>query len=1171
SVRESSSRRRRQHPAITTTATTTSKPSRSTPRRRRRQQRPPTPTPASDDEAQETRPTIGRDAAAYMRQADAGIGARRVLEFARGDAALRESAAALSGGTAESWMSGSGGGGDEEGLGLLRQQLSAVQRIRIEHERKDATIAALRLEASADTARRWTREEEAWRKQLRDMQEQCRAERDRAEELAALEPALAKARSEAVAAAAAAARDEAGRAEAEFRAGTITERLNAEMEREWAKSRGLEDKLRVLEEELAGANRLIPEVKSLQEANETLRAELAVASERRSEVEVELAQQLKVYRPLVERADSIDRRRVAAEEGLRAATAELSRERDALAAAKDGAAELRLALERRGLRLAEAEAEVSRAAAEAAADRASAELADIRGFLVELSALLARSNAETASDGEASPGWSTNGSSTIPPSASDAPGAGAGAGGCAKVVAAISAGVKGLLAERTVAASALRELDNRFSQGKREAEEASADARDRDTAHREQLVELRSWCESEVEAQRRAKRAAQTAADCALRDLSTARRLISDFEKEKARISGNAVALNARLSTVTEEASAAKTGLRLLTRACWPLLERCRLLAEHKRLLAKWHGSSAAAAADAAAAAAARRGGAAVLGAVARRPRAGGRGGGVGGDAASAEAAAAAAAPGSQQPTTVLIVDGLRSLVDALSQDGDEEEGQAGRGLGSENGGGDPPAPASRAHGTPRRPGSSEGGGGCGEVGDTAGNVHNHQHHDKRQQRRPLVSLRATCIAAVAVQRLVRLAACRASRREAARAASAAATADSSQPDPPPPPTAAGGRPSPSRHGDAGIGEAIIPLGPRGSGGSSGGGGGVPMLLDTQVVSPGSMSLALMSLLGDHSKDGTGDPSQAGGVACRSDGGGGGGGGGGGSGDGERCMGLLGALVVVDAGNVSSAGSGGSGGAASTAATGEWFGRGGEGPAVVTGAARDAAGRTSLLEVLAGGQVGHWRRVEKRGLVPWGGSGGGSGSDPRLLGGASRVVAGRCARHHGQDVWKAWQERAAAEEACSLLGATRRGTAALARLAGEAERRLLESEAGRLQAKAEVEALEASKQSLRVTLEKKSELVSFLEERVQMMEGEASGTVPAAALAGTEKALTESLAEVETLRVRSASLYAELAEASAQRKREARQARKGAQVANQEKVVGRVEGFVFVYSYGDDH
>ncbi|CAN0559071.1 unnamed protein product, partial [Ectocarpus sp. 12 AP-2014] len=552
----------------------------------------------------------------------------------------------------------------------------------------------------------------------------------------------------------------------------------------------------------------------------------------------------------------------------------------------------------------------------------------------------------------------------------------------------------------------------------------------------------------QVEAQRRAKKAAQTAADCALRDLSTARRLISGFEKEKSRISGNAAALNTRLSTTTEEASAAKAGLRLLVRACLPLLKRCRLLAEHKRLLAKWHGSSAVAAADAAAAAAARRGGGAVLGAAARRPGAGGPGGGVGGDAASVEAAAAAAA-GSQQPTTVLIIDGLRSLVDALSQDGDEEEGQAGRGLGFDNRRGDSPAPASRTHGTPRRPGSCEGGGGCGEVGDTTGNVHYHQHHDKPQQRRPLVSLRATCIAAVAVQRLVRLAACRASRREAARAAAAATT--DSHPDLPPPPPPPGGRPGPSRHGDVGIGEDIIPLGPRGSGGSSA--GGVPMLLDTQVVSPGSMSLALMSLLADHSKDGTGDPSQAGGVACRSDGGGGGGGG---SGDGERCMGLLGALVVVDAGNVSSAGTGGSGAAASAAATGEWLGRGGGGTAVVTGAARDAAGRTSLLEVLAGGQVGHWRRVEKRGLVPWAGSGGGSRSDPRLLGSASRVVASRCARHHGPEVWKAWQERAAAEEASSLLGATRRGTAALARLAGEAERRLLESEAGRLQAKAEV-------------------------------------------------------------------------------------------------------------------
>ncbi len=68
--------------------------------------------------------------------------------------------------------------------------------------------------------------------------------------------------------------------------------------------------------------------------------------------------QLQVYRPLVERADSIDRRRIEAEEGLRAADAELDRERDASAAARRDAAELRLVLDQRGARLAEAEAEV---------------------------------------------------------------------------------------------------------------------------------------------------------------------------------------------------------------------------------------------------------------------------------------------------------------------------------------------------------------------------------------------------------------------------------------------------------------------------------------------------------------------------------------------------------------------------------------------------------------------------------------------------------------------------------------------------------------------------------------------------------------------------------------------------------------------------------------------
>lgn len=59
-----------------------------------------------------------------------------------GGGGMRRSVNASRGGGG--WASGDGDG--EEGLGLLRQQLSAVQRIRMEHERKDATIAALRLE-----------------------------------------------------------------------------------------------------------------------------------------------------------------------------------------------------------------------------------------------------------------------------------------------------------------------------------------------------------------------------------------------------------------------------------------------------------------------------------------------------------------------------------------------------------------------------------------------------------------------------------------------------------------------------------------------------------------------------------------------------------------------------------------------------------------------------------------------------------------------------------------------------------------------------------------------------------------------------------------------------------------------------------------------------------------
>lgn len=61
----------------------------------------------------------------------------------------------------------------------------------------------------------------------------------------------------------------------------------------------------------------------------------------------------------MERADAIDRQRLDAEERLRAAQAELERERASLIAAKRDTTELQAAFDRRGTRLAEAEIEVS--------------------------------------------------------------------------------------------------------------------------------------------------------------------------------------------------------------------------------------------------------------------------------------------------------------------------------------------------------------------------------------------------------------------------------------------------------------------------------------------------------------------------------------------------------------------------------------------------------------------------------------------------------------------------------------------------------------------------------------------------------------------------------------------------------------------------------------------
>lgn len=60
----------------------------------------------------------------------------------------------------------------------------------------------------------------------------------------------------------------------------------------------------------------------------------------------------------MERADAIDRQRAEAEEGLMAARAELGREKASLAAAVRNAAEMQAALDRKGKRLEQVEAEV---------------------------------------------------------------------------------------------------------------------------------------------------------------------------------------------------------------------------------------------------------------------------------------------------------------------------------------------------------------------------------------------------------------------------------------------------------------------------------------------------------------------------------------------------------------------------------------------------------------------------------------------------------------------------------------------------------------------------------------------------------------------------------------------------------------------------------------------
>lgn len=428
------------------------------------------------------------------------------------------------------------------------------------------------------------------------------------------------------------------------------------------------------------------------------------------------------------------------------------------------------------------------------------------------------------------------------------------------------------------------------------------------------------------------------------------------------RISSRVTAINVRLSALAAEASAAKNGLRLLARACSPLLERCRSLAAQKRLLTRWYGSLAA--------------GEAVV--RERELHRGWR------DMAGAP------------PDTTLLVDGLRALVAALGSR--EAGGQDGNSVvGGEDGmgrgfslGSMPSPPLPRVAGEPRgvrsgvRCQDQEGrrdGLGCEGHGRTVSGSAGFRCH-------PVVSLRAVGIASVAVQRLRRLAACRARHREAARRAGdvgGAGDDDNTKPRGDRPGSgnstgkrgggggvcgeeredaSTGGlhspveRSSPGRTvkpgrspvasranvGDFSNDDDVIPLGPWGFGGvallSE---ADVPPLPPTALANEGHPEAFLLSSAAN-SRRGS-----------------------------ARCLALLSALVVPEGGSP-----------------------GGEGGRV----GRDGmAEAPTLLQVLAAGQPGHWRRLEERGLVPtrFGdcGDGGGGGYGDA---GSSRVFSGRCAR-----------------------------------------------------------------------------------------------------------------------------------------------------------------------------
>lgn len=464
--------------------------------------------------------------------------------------------------------------------------------------------------------------------------------------------------------------------------------------------------------------------------------------------------------------------------------------------------------------------------------------------------------------------------------------------------------------------------------------------------------------------------------------------------------------MNSCLTALSNEAWAAKAGLRLLARACLPLLERCRLLAAQKRLLTKWQVSKTKTVAAAAA--------------ISRKKK-GGRRGTTNRTLSenayyqySSEAAAAATQEGTgasaqaPAPDTAVLVDGLRALVAALSRDFCFRQVDR--------------SPRRRVGG-----GSSE--------SDEEDNV-SCRTAEKRNSapppapppvvfQRPLVSLRAVGIASVAVQRLVRLARNRSVvrqrlwQRQKSQAAMASAgtekivpssdenhvgggsgcssVADGGMPfstrGPSTQTTARSSRsplPSPDQHNghtqhvfisplsrvfpialiDHNDSGGVIPIEQRGGRGAGGSSGGIRMLGDEDVLSL-SATTALTNkkspVAAFLSRPPSGKEEEALSIA----------GGGGSPSAATRCLGLLSVLVVDGGGRVSRA-AGSVGG-------------------------RMSSHELTLLEVLAAGQVGHWRRLEERGVVPsrleagWNGSGSRCG-EGLVHGRASRVIAGRYIR-----------------------------------------------------------------------------------------------------------------------------------------------------------------------------